>query len=153
VTKAEYERLKAQLRNRYESDLEALDRVWSWSNHNAHRASKPSLPKHLPPAPNDGQEDQPKSEFALTTDERASRQKRERGSVEKNVREVVAHHLNGTQFGSPDVVVKAKEHLNVDVNRTSVSAALERLVTVGLLEVVERGIGRKPTAYRKVINN
>lgn len=154
MTRSEYERLKAAAKARYEKDIEAIERVWSLSSDD--KASKPIplliMPRPLTPQPVESEKAQ---ETARTTDFRSlvppvSRSNRERGSVDKAVREVVDKHINGAVFSSTLVSTKVKEHFDPDINRTSISGALKRLARTGVLKVVQEGVGRRPASYRKV---
>jgi hypothetical protein len=152
VNRSEYERLKLAAKARYERDIEAIERVWSLSGDN--KASKPIPP--VTPHPDKSEKAQ---ESAGTTEVRnvtpevvappATQSKRERGSVDRAVREAVEKHINGRKFSSTLVSATVKEHFDPSVNRTSISGVLKRLVHSGQLEVVQEGVGRRPTIFRK----
>jgi len=160
VTRSEYERLKAAAKARYDADLSAIERVWILSSDN--RASTPSrTPLHPPQVPPPvASSDKPQESPQPASDTRAvvpevveriivNQSQRKRGSVDKAVREVVELGLNGCVFTSP-VVIAAVQRNDPRVNRSSVSGALKRLAELGVLKVVEEGIGRRPTTYQKI---
>lgn len=153
MTRSEYERLKAAAKARYERDIEAIERVWSLSSEN--RVTKP-----IPPISTSRLVEPEKAQESARSTQghdvirevvapSATQPKRERGSVDKAVRQVLEKHINGHKFSSTLVSATVKEHFDPDVDRTSISGVLKRLVQSGQLEVVKAGVGRRPTIYRK----
>lgn len=153
MTRSEYERLKAEAKARYDADLSAIERVWNLSSGN--RAPAPKTPPVTPvSAPSTA--DKPQEPTQELSDTRTivsggtqpaipDQPKRKRGSVHEIVRQVVDKHVNGAVFSSTLVCARVP-----DINRSSVSGALNRLAELGVLKVVEEGIGRRPTSYQKV---
>lgn len=161
MTKAEYERLKAEAKARYEADLHAIERVWNLARSGKEGASKPtptapsipptSAPSNTlvsPPADQGGSNGV--STPSEDTESRGAKSKR--GSVDRAVREVLEHYISDSDFTFSTVIAKSKDHLNVVLNRSSVSGALKRLARENKLKVVREGVGRKPATYRKLSN-
>ena len=156
MNRSEYERLKAAAKARYDADLLAIERVWSLSGGN--RVSTPKTHRvAFVPAPSTA--DKPKEPTQPLPDVLnilpvakpviTEPPKRKRGSVDKIVRQVIDQGLNGSVFSSTLVSAKVKEHFDPEINRSSVSGALNRLAELKVLEVVQEGVGRRPTSYRK----
>jgi hypothetical protein len=159
VTRSEYERLKAAAKARYDADLLAIERVWNLSSGN--RVATPKTHRVTPvPAPSTPDKPQERTQASpdirnvvpeVATPVIVDPPKRKRGSVHEIVRQVIDQHLNGGVFSSTLVSAKVKEHFDPDINRSSVSGALDRLAELGVLKVVQEGIGRRPTSYRKAV--
>lgn len=129
MTKRDYLRLRAQIEERYRGDLAALDRVWALAG--------------------GGKED---GELAVGTSpvEEFVEGKPRRGSVDKLVRWAI-EELSG-EFGVQEVQgYLSSKHPEQGrlIPRASISSALVRMSEQGLIAVVEKGLGRRPSVYIK----
>jgi hypothetical protein len=77
-----------------------------------------------------------------------SPKKRKRGSLDRAVKEIVFQKIDLGTFSIREVEPKVKE-ADPEANRSSISSALKRMTETGELVVVQEGIGRRPTKYRK----
>jgi hypothetical protein len=138
MTQQEYEELKAARRAQFDADIEAIERVWRMYQEREDASYFDS------PDQSERHEDRTRatSQNGTPTRGRPSR----KGSVIAAVQEAI--DKGPDRFTTLDMVNRVSA-MGLPADRPSIKSVLIRLERKGVIETAVRGIGRKPSVYRK----
>jgi hypothetical protein len=132
MKRTEYERLKEQAAADYAANLQALERVWALAQKDED-VSLQNAAEENPPAERNGS---------------ARHGKRlGKGDLLRAVKDAI--NSLPLKFTTLDVFDNVAKQLRTPIARPSVKSVLIRLEKDGYVETVTRGIGRRPSIYRK----
>jgi hypothetical protein len=136
----EYDAIRAQIQERYERDLAALDRVWELAGNRA--------------APRDVQSSVTLQMMAPAAMSLAV-QRLKHGFVDRHVKRAV-YDLRDQPFTHRDVAEWIARHdpaTAARIKRESIASVLARLAHLQQIEIVKPGVGTLPTIYQMAKND
>ena len=152
MTREQYDHLRRQIKEQYTRDLKALDRVWEIVK---------SLPQPVVPVlqypPKPPVEREPRDYGTIVEESGGTESGPEHDSTESAVpkakvlnlvREAIGNSFATGDFSSRDVVACIDAiHADEGIKRTSITSALNRLVELNELDLIEAGEGRRPSRF------